>query len=143
VPKKSDPEVHVTIATVSQGNPSSLPQALSTAQEAIHLPEVQAILRSLSAYKLGIFMPHMHDERTGQFQTLPDDVMQVESGLQVSFQPAAEVANQTGRFLPVAWIWRAGASTAVAACEMASGEDFGDKELSKKHDMKPTNAATG
>ena len=74
----------MTITNVSQGNASGLPQALRTAQEAIHLPEVQEMLRRLSEYRLGIFMPHMHDEETGEFQPLPDDVMQVESGLEVS-----------------------------------------------------------
>ena len=52
---------------------------------------------------LGIFMPHMHDEQTGELQPLPDNVMQVEPGLEVSFQPTAEIANQTYRFLPVGW----------------------------------------
>ena len=31
----------MTIANVSQGNTNGLPQGLRTAQEAIHLPEVQ------------------------------------------------------------------------------------------------------
>jgi len=133
----------MTIASVSQGNPRDLPQALRTAQEAIRLPEVQAILRRLSEYKLGIFMPHMHDERTGEFQTLPDEVIQVESGLEVSFQPAAELAHRTDRFLPVGWMWRAGASTPMAVCEMVSEEGAGENELSTKHKMKPTNGSVG
>lgn len=49
----------MTIANVSQGSARGLPQALKTAQEAIHLPEIQEMLRRLSEYKLGIFMPHM------------------------------------------------------------------------------------
>ena len=61
------------------------------------------MLRRLSEHKLGIFMPHMLDEETGEFQPLPDDVMQVESGLIVSFQPTDEIANRTERFLPVGW----------------------------------------
>lgn len=103
----------MTIANVSQGSADGLPQALITAQEAIRLPEVQAMLRRLSEYHLGIFMPHMHDEQTGEFQPLPDEVMQVESGLAVSFQPTHEIANQTDRFLPVGWYWRAGASLCI------------------------------
>ena len=120
-------------ATVSQGSTNGLPQALATAQQAIHLPEVQAMLRRLSEYKLGIFMPHRHDEQTGEFQPLPDDVMQVESGLEMSFQPKQEIANQTDRFLPVGWFWRAGASTPVAACEMVWGEGAGETERYVKH----------
>ncbi len=125
----------MTIANVSQGSACGLPQALKTAQEAIHLPEVQEMLRRLSEYKLGIFMPHMHDELTGEFQPLPDEVMQVESGLEVSFQPAEEIANQTDRFLPVGWFWRAGASTPLAVCEMVWDEIPGDTERYGKHKM--------
>jgi hypothetical protein len=119
----------MTTANVSQGSACGLPQALRTAQEAIHLPEVQDMLRRLSEYKLGIFMPHMHDEKTGEFQPLPDEVMQVESGLEVSFQPAEEIASQADRFLPVGWFWRAGAPTPSAVCEMV-GADV-------KHKMPP------
>ena len=127
----------MTIANVSQGSARGLPPALRTAQEAIHLPEVQEMLRRLSEYKLGIFMPHMHDERTGEFQPLPDEVTQVESGLEVSFQPTGEIANQTDRFLPVAWVWRTGASTPSAVCEMVREERPGDtgRYIKHKHKM--------
>ena len=126
----------MTIANVSQGSARGLPQALKTAQEAIHLPEVQEMLRRLSKYKLGIFMPHMHAENTGEFQPLPDEVMQVESGLEVSFQPTIELANQSERFLPVGWRWRAGASTPAAVCEMVREEGQGETGRSRKHTMK-------
>jgi hypothetical protein len=129
----------MTVANVSQGSARGLPQSLRTAQAAIHLPEVQEMLRRLSEYKLGIFMPHMHDEETGDFEPLPDKVMQVESGLEVSFQPTEKIANQTGRFLPVGWCWRAGAATAVAACEMVSEEGHGDTEPYEKHKMRKGN----
>ena len=125
----------MTVANVSQGSTRGLPQALRTAQEAIHLPEVQEMLCRLSKYKLGIFMPHMHDEKTGEFQPLPDNVMQVESGLEVSFQPSDQVASQTDRFLPVGWYWQAGASTPVTACEMNGEEGQGDTERYVKHKM--------
>jgi hypothetical protein len=127
----------MTMANVSQGSARGLPQALRTAQEAIHLPEIQEMLRRLSAYKLGIFMPHMHDEQTGEFHPLPDGVTQVESGLEVSFKPTQEIANQTDRFLPVGWFWRAGASTPVAACEMVGEGGPGDTERRVKHKMPP------
>ena len=109
----------MTVANVSQGNARGLPQALRTAQAAIYLPEVQEMLCRLSAYKLGIFMPHMHDEQTGGFEPLPDDVMQVESGLEVSFQTTEQIASLADRFLPVAWRWHDGAPTLAAVCEMA------------------------
>ena len=129
----------MTIANVSQESALGLPQALRTAQAAIHLPEVQEMLLRLSEYKLGIFMPHMHDEQTGEFQPLPDEVMQVESGLAVSFQPTEEIANQPDRFLPVGWFWRAGASTPLAVCEMVWEEKPGDTERSVKHKMPERN----
>jgi hypothetical protein len=125
----------VTTANVSQGSDCGLPQALRTAQEAIHLPEVQEMLRRLSEYKLGIFMPHMHDEQTGEFQLLPEEVMQVETGLEVSFQPREEIANQADRFLPVGWVWRAGTSTPSSVCEMVREERAGDAGCSVKHEM--------
>ena len=129
----------MTIANVSQGSDRGLPKALRTAQEAIHLPEIQDMLRRLSEYKLGIFMPHMHDEHTGQFRQLPDELMQVESGLEVSFQPIEEIANQTDRFLPVGWVWRAGASAPLSVCEMVAEEGAGDAEPPVKHKMPKEN----
>ena len=89
------------VATASKGSTNGLPQSLKTAQAAIHLPEVQEMLRRLSEHKLGIFMPHMHGPQTGEFESLPSDVIQVESGLEVSFRSAKEIENQTARFLPV------------------------------------------
>ena len=125
----------MAIANVSEGNVGRLPRALRTAQEAIHLPEVQQMLRRLSEYRLGIFMPHMHDEQTGVFRPLPDEVMQVESGLEVSFQPTEEIADQTDRFLPVGWYWRGGAATPTAVCEMVREESAGDPDRYEKHKM--------
>jgi hypothetical protein len=133
----SKQESIMTIANVSQGSAFGLPQALRTAQEAIHLPEVQEMLRRLSEYKLGIFMPHMHDGQTGEFQPLPDEVIQVESGLEVSFQAAEKIANQTERFLPVGWFWRAGAPIPSAVCEMVGEERSGETERYVKHEMPP------
>ncbi len=124
-----------TIANVSRGNARGLPPTLRAAQDAIHLPEVQDMLRRLSAYQLGIFMPHIHDEHTGQFMPLPNDMAQVESGLEVSFHPAEEIAGESERFLPVGWAWRAGSSMPVAACEMVLGEAAGDAEPDVKHKM--------
>ena len=123
------------IANVSQGSSRGLPQALRSAQEAIHLPEVQEMLRRLAEHRLGIFMPHMHDEQTGEFQPLPDDVMQVEAGLEVTFQPTEEITKQTDRFLPVGWLWRAGVSQPSAVCEMVREEGPVDTERLVKHKM--------
>lgn len=126
----------MTTATVSQGNARGLPPALRTAQAAMHLPEIHEMLRKLSAHGLGIFMPHMHNERTGEFQPLPDHVTQVESGLEVSFQPTEDIEMQTARFLPVAWVWRNGVSMPTSVCEMVQDEDApDDAEPTVKHKM--------
>jgi hypothetical protein len=125
----------MTIANVAQETARGLPQSLRAAQEAIHLPEVQEMLRRLSEYNLGICMPHMHDERTGGFQPLADEVTQVESGLAVSFRPAKEIAGEADRFLPVGWLWRAGASTPSAVCEMVQTVGLGETQSFVKHKM--------
>jgi hypothetical protein len=130
----------MTTATVSQGNARGLPPALRTAQAAIQLPEVQEMLRRLSAHGLGIFMPHIHDENSGEFQPLPDQLMQVEAGLEVSFQPAAEITKHAGRFLPVAWVWRDGISMPSSVCEMVQDEEAPDgEEPPVKHKMPTRN----
>ena len=102
----------------------------------MQLPEVQDMLRRLSAFQLGIFMPHQHDEAKGEFLPLSADVMQVESGLAVSFQRPDEMANQTASFLPVGWLWRAGGPTVAVACEMTDAEGPEDEsEQPVKHKM--------
>ena len=125
----------MALAEGSQGNARGLPPALATAQSAIHFPEVQEMLRKLAEYKLGIFMPHMHEQATGDFMALADDVMQVESGLDVSFQSRQKIASQPDRFFPVGWIWHAGASTPVAACEMVENESGDDEDRHIQHKM--------
>ena len=132
----------MTLASVSKKSTSTrkygLPPTLSSAQAAMLLPEVQDMLRRLSAFELGIFMPHQHDQATGGFLPLPADVMQVESGLAVSFRRLDEIANQTASFLPVAWLWRAGAPTVASACEMADTgghEDEAEQPVKHKHKM--------
>ena len=110
------------IANVSRQGTVVLPLNLRIAQQAIRLPEVQEMLRRLAEFKLGIFMPHSHDERTGDFQALPNEVIQLESSLAVSFHASKEIASQPDRFLPVGWCWRAGEVTISAACEMVQDE---------------------
>ncbi len=112
---------HISEATARQ-----LPPRIRAAQAAIQLPEVQDMLRRLSAYDLGVCMPHLHDELTGDFAPLPTGLMQVESGLKVSFEPAGDMARRTEPFMPVGWAWRNGNSVPVAACEMVSATHTND-----------------
>ena len=129
----------MTVATISQASAIDLPHALMRAQEAIHFPEVQEMLRRLSEFKLGIFMSHTHDEKTGEFKLLPDDVMQVESGLEVTFKRTEEISSQPDRFLPVGWVWRAGAASPASVCEMVWDEGQGDTKREVKHKMPAAN----
>ena len=129
----------MTGASVSRASVYGLPPALKTAQAAMQLPEVQDMLRRLSAFRLGIFMPHQHDHSTGEFQPLPDELMQVESGRAVSFERMEEIARRRESFLPVGWRWRAGAVTVAAACEMAEQEGPEDAERPVKHKMPDDN----
>ena len=119
---------------LSEATARGLPPRIRAAQAAIHFPEVQDMLRRLSEYDLGICMPHMHDELTGNFAPLPTGFIQVESGLKVSFEPAGEVAERAEPFMPVGWAWQDGKSVTVAACEMVSAaESDGPDDV--KHKM--------
>ena len=130
----------MTTATATQSNTRVLPLALRTAQAAIQSAEVQEMLRRLSAHGLGICMPHMHDEETGEFQPLAHQLLQVEAGLAVSFQPAADIAKHAGQFVPVAWVWRDGMSMPSAVCEMVRDDDAPDEEEPPvKHKMPARN----
>ena len=123
----------MNVANVSRSSTQGLPPALRTAQAAMQLPEVQDMLRRLSAFQLGIFMPHRHDDGTGEFQPLPDEVTQLESGRAVSFERLEEIARRTESFLPVGWRWCDGAPTVSAVCEMADQEGPEDGEEPVKH----------
>ena len=127
----------MTTATTSRASAVDLPYPLSRAQEAIHFPEVQEMLRRLSEFSLGIFMPHMHDEKTGEFKVPADEVMRVESGLEVTFKRTEEIASHPDRFLPVGWVWRAGAASPASACEMVWDDEQGDTKREVKHKMPP------
>ena len=130
----------MTTATASQRNALGLPPALKTAQAAMQSAEVQEMLQRLSTHGLGICMPHMHDANTGEFQPLGRQLVQVESGLAVSFQPTAGIAAQAGRFLPVAWVWRDGMPMPSTVCEMVQDEDApDDAEPPVKHKMATRN----
>ena len=119
---------------VSEATARGLPPRIRAAQAAIHFPEVQDMLRRLSEYDLGICMPHMHDELTGDFAPLPTGVVQVESGLTVSFEPAGDVAERAEPFMAVGWAWRDGESVPVAACEMVRAANTDDPD-DVKHKM--------
>ncbi|HEX7155058.1 MAG TPA: hypothetical protein VF618_26515 [Thermoanaerobaculia bacterium] len=93
----------------------SLHPELERAQEAIRLPEVQAMLRRLADFNLGIYMPHMHVAGTQEFLPLPDDMVQVESDLKVSFEPASA---DLGPAVEVAWRFSDDGDKTGGKCKM-------------------------
>lgn len=125
----------MTTTDLSKAITLGMPPAMRRAQAAIRLPEVQAMLQRLSEFDLGIFIPHQHDGRTGDFQSLPHGVIQVEVGCSVSFHNAAEIVNQADRFLPVAWRWQAGAPMPASECEMVFDQGPSGNERPVKHKM--------
>ncbi len=92
----------------------NLPPQLRVAQEAINNPEVQEMIKKLAEFNLGVFMPHQHNEKTGDFEVLEDGMMQMENDLQVSFMPIK--TTDPNSFLPVGWVWKSDGVNASATC---------------------------
>mgnify|MGYP006865168162 CR=1 FL=1 len=88
-------------------------EMLAKAHRAMEEPEVQEMLQKLSAYGLGIFMPHQHDEQTGDYRPLPSGKVAVERNLQVTFEDASSGVMETCS--AVGWQWD-GDVKAAAAC---------------------------
>jgi hypothetical protein len=83
------------------------------AGKAVESNTVQAILKTLSRYGLGVCVPHAHDERTGAFTRLPNGMVQSESDLKISFVERSSLDDQD---VPVAWVWDDGAQV-VQSCQ--------------------------
>lgn len=65
---------------------------------------------------------------TGRFLPLPDDLVQVEDDLRVSFQTEQQLADQCDPVVQVGWVWRGNGVHASAKCvsyckKMGSGHD--------------------
>jgi len=86
---------------------------IEAAEAAVQRPEVQEMIRRLSEYGLGVFMPHRHDETTGEYEALPPGVTQVERNLQVTFEPESVELRSTCS--AIGWRWDQGLQ-AVARC---------------------------
>ena len=90
---------------------------IQRAIDAIHLPEVQDIIKQLSKHGLAVSVPHMHGDR-GNFIPLPHGKVSFEDGLRVSFRDASDPAVQSG--MAVGWRWNNETET-VARCDSCSG----------------------
>ena len=109
----------MTETTLGNDLEELFPDALKKSQEAIDFPEVREMVKALSAYGLGVFMPHMHDDETGGFKVLPAGVTSVEEDLQVSFHPSDDLSDEgSRRYVPVGWVWDSarGVTSAVGKC---------------------------
>ena len=95
---------------------------LNRASKAIALPRVQELMKELSDYNLGVYMPHAHDEQTGQFQKLPHEVVQVERGLVVDFRSRADIDAGHDSAVPVGWMWEDGLGVAAQQYCIVRGE---------------------
>jgi hypothetical protein len=112
---------------------TQLPQELSRAQSAINLPEVQEMLQKLSAFNLGIFMPHRHEDETGAFEVLPQGIIQLEDGLRVSFVEEHTIADPES-YVPVGWVWNNNGAVSSAMCVMRCFKRDGDTMHYSRHE---------
>lgn len=72
------------------------------ASSVVSKPEVTSLIQELSKHGLAVCVPHMHREEDGAFQPLPDDTVQSEAGLKVSFVKRETLDEKD---IPVAWVW--------------------------------------
>ena len=112
---------------------TQLPQELSRAQSAINLPEVQEMLQKLSAFNLGIFMPHRHEDETGAFEVLPQGIIQLEDGLRVSFVEEHTISDPES-YVPVGWVWNNNGAVSSAMCVMRCFKRDGDTMHYSRHE---------
>lgn len=91
-------------------------EKLAKAQRAVLLPEVQEMMKKLAEYNLGVYMPHIHEDEDGEFAAMPDGVVQVESGLEVTFHQTSELEERKTTLIPVGWFWRDGTPSIYAGC---------------------------
>lgn len=76
---------------------------IEKAHKAIANPEVQELIKKLSVHGLGVFMPHMHDLKTGDYAPLTKGMVAVEKDLQVSFHLSS--SKEVAESRAVGWIW--------------------------------------
>jgi len=87
---------------------------IKQALESVKLAEVQELIRKISSYGLAVALPHSHAPN-GSFLPLPEDKVQFESKLKISFVDlnAKELENS----IPVMWRWNDEVES-VASCAL-------------------------
>lgn len=73
------------------------------AREAVQIPEVQGMIKRLSEYGLGVYVPHMYDPATSEIIPLPPNMVKLEEELEVSFVDRSVTEAFDGP--AVAWFW--------------------------------------
>jgi hypothetical protein len=110
-------EMTMSVTIEARPETEMLSDRMKIAQQAVSLPEIQEISKTLAKFNLGIFMPHMHDDETGQFIDLPDDMMSLESGLKTTFETEAEMRASGQQFVDVGWQWTGEGLDARMGCK--------------------------
>ncbi len=82
------------------------------ALEAIELPEVRKMIKELAKYNLGVCVPHIHRPEV-DFDTLPDDTVQVETNCRVDWVRRSELDTNS---IPVAWRWASDSTVSDVEC---------------------------
>jgi len=87
---------------------------IERAQQAINTEEIQTIARILAKYKLGIFIPHMHDEANLEMVDLAPGVVSYERNQIVSFKKQRD--PEIGVSQAVGWRWNGLEVEVCSAC---------------------------
>ena len=87
---------------------------IQRARASIDLPEVREMMKRLSAYNLGVCIPHMHRPDM-DFAALPADTVQVEENGYVTWVRRSEMSARRAS-VPVAWRWAGSAVVADIEC---------------------------
>lgn len=93
-------------------------ESIKSAQRALKTEEVRQAAQVLAKYGLGILIPHMHDEKTGEILPLPTNMISCERDLVVSFK---RIDHLEVDMVPVAWRWGANGFEICASCCGAGG----------------------
>ena len=91
---------------------------VAKAIEAVNEPKVQEMIKELSKYGLGVFMPHLHTKEG--FAPLPIETVQLEADLKVSFVKRGEDSLKDAA--PVGWVWDSNKAEVVMGCACTGAE---------------------
>lgn len=86
-----------------------------SANEAVQVPEVTALIKELSRFGLGVFVPHEHPP-SGGFIPLERGRVQYESDSHVTFVNRGD--TRLDESVAVGWRWGGNAIEVVAACKV-------------------------